>query len=120
RPLCSNDPFASLELDPERKLTDAIPSRVSLASKGGLSEIGVSHTVGGVVPVYVVGCVGKAAFELELESVGKLKGLGEHQREIHRLGANERPHTRVAKAADRRRTRTIELIGVAGVRGECA
>src|SRR5207245_6531664 len=69
----------------------------------------VRYTVGGVIPVYVVEDVGKAALELELESFGKLKALGEPQRKVKRLGADECPHARVAETANRR-TRTLELV----------
>jgi len=41
--------------------------------------------MGGVIPVYLIDDVGKAALELEPESFGKLKALGEAQREIKRF-----------------------------------
>ena len=89
-----------LELNPQRKLPNTVASGVTGARFGNHSKAGVSQIIRRIVEIYVVGEIGKAAFEFEHDSLSDPEVLGEPQGEVNCLGANERPHGSVAKAAN--------------------
>ena len=98
--------FLELEFNPQRKLPNAVPSGVTDASGLNLSEcadaivVSFGQIVAWIIPVWVVGEVGKAALELQLNPLCDLEILGEPEGEVDGSGANQRPHGSVAKATN--------------------
>ena len=60
----------------------------------------LSQILARIIEVWVIGQIGKAAFELEHDSVRDPEVLSQPQGEVNGSGANKRPHGRVAKAAN--------------------
>jgi len=89
-----------LKFKSQRKLPDTVASGVSLTRGKDLSECAFTQIVARIIEVYVVGEIGKAAFELQLKPLRELEILGEPQRKVDGPGANQRPHASVAKAAN--------------------
>ena len=62
-------------------------------------SISLTQIVTRIIEVWVVGEIGKAALELQLNPLCEFEILGEPQGEVNCSGANKRPHAGVAKAA---------------------
>jgi hypothetical protein len=97
----------NLKFNPERELSDAVPSGVAGARSENLSECALarrsrtlSQILARIIEVWVVGDIGKAALELQLKPLRELEVFSEPQGEVNGSGANERPHAGVAKTAN--------------------
>ena len=96
-----------LELEPQRKLPDAVATGVTEARGLNLSEcaqagvpVNLSQVVARIVEVRVVGQIGEAALELQPKSLREPEVFGESQRQVNCSRANQRPDASVAKAAN--------------------
>jgi len=100
-------PRSRSELNPQRKLSDAVSAGVAEARGENLSECALavstlSQILARIIEVWVIGEIGKAAFELDHDSLRDPEVLSEPQGEVNGSGADKRSHAGVAKAASSR------------------